>query len=144
MASLFVSANKMSTAVDFPRCPLKVNIFAMIFNSFKQVSSKLYVLTSQKNVFGFDMLMIDFNSVFANDESIGLIGQPKHNEANTMGATSAQFFAIIPTKLFASMFIFCRFCATRMVFFDNCLNVVCNWKSSLICNHNGEKMLSLD
>lgn len=90
------------------------------------------MVTSQKNTFGFVAFIMDFISNFPNDGSIALIGQPKHSEANTIGAKSGPLFAIIPNTHFGSTLNFCRFWDARMVLVRISWNVDCSSKSSLI------------
>lgn len=107
--SAYVSANKTSIGVDFPRFPLKVNMLAEMFNSFNTDSSKSYKLTSQKKTLGFVMLIIDLSSDFPNDGSSALTGHPKYIEANKIGAKSGPLLAKKPHTLFAGMCVFSRF-----------------------------------
>lgn len=127
-----VSANNISTAMDFPRCPLNVNIFAFKPSSRSDDSSKSYESMLQKKMFGFVILMIVLISTLPNDVSIGLTACPKQKDANKIGAKLELLFAKIPKIQSGSKLHFARFCAALMVLLRISSKVDCTPELSLI------------
>lgn len=130
-----VFCNRSSTCPSEPRSPSIKMIFALIPISFKLAVKVSYTSPSQNTRDGFVILNICWISCRPNDVSSTLMGQPMQKEANTIGATLCEFFAMMPKICPGLKPRACKLSAARIVLSRISLKVSCMPELSLICEN---------